>query len=310
MALLILQLIGFLSVLVSISNAQFQPSAIPLLIRSPYFSSWVAPNAPASWPNFWSGNRTLGWGGFVRVDGSVYEWMGVAFNDGGLRFNLTDGQVKAAAKVESINITPTRTVYTVTAGPMRLNFTFLSPIEPSDLALQSFPFGYVYVDATSNDGSTHSVQVYSDLSGEWISDDNADTISWDTKPSGSMVYHNAQRMPSEVAETFMAHDGVLYHATQTVSGLTWQTGGHYALRSWWLVNGSLNNTKDSKFRDISDNFPVFAFSNDLGTITTTSQPVVWAIGFVRNPVVTQTTPSGSQNLLPYWMTKYNQIEDG
>ncbi|KAK7035331.1 hypothetical protein VNI00_011862 [Paramarasmius palmivorus] len=234
-------------------NAQFQPAAVPLIVRSPYFSSWVAPNAPANWPQFWGGNRTLGWGGFIRVDGSVYEWMGIAFNDGGLKFNLTAGQDKAAAKVDGITITPTRTIYSLSAGPMRFNFTFLSPIEPQDLTLQSFPFGYVYVDATSGDGNTHSVQVYSDLSGEWLSEDSGDTVSWDTTSTNSMVFHSAQRMPTDkLADTYMAHDGILYHATLASSGMTWQTGGHYALRAWFLTQGSLNETRDNNIRKIND----------------------------------------------------------
>ncbi|KAK7026402.1 hypothetical protein VNI00_015637 [Paramarasmius palmivorus] len=104
--------------------------------------------------------QILGWGGFIRVDGSLYQWMGGAFNNS--RFNSLAGIM---ATVDDITITPTRTIYLLAAGPMRFNFTFLSPIEPEDLALQSFPFGYVYVDATSSDGNAHNVQVYSDLSG-------------------------------------------------------------------------------------------------------------------------------------------------
>ena len=73
--------------------------------------------------------QTLGWNGFIRVDGSVYSWMGSAFNDGDLKFDLGPDKDKAAAKLEGFTITPTRTIYSLLAGPMRFNFTFLSPIE-------------------------------------------------------------------------------------------------------------------------------------------------------------------------------------
>ncbi|KAK7026405.1 hypothetical protein VNI00_015640 [Paramarasmius palmivorus] len=266
------------------------------------------PDATTKDPQFWGGNRTLGWGGFIRVDGSVYEWMGSAFNDPGLRFNLTEGKDKAAANVDGITITPTRTIYSLSAGPMRFNFTFLSPIEPQDLTLQSFPFGYVYVDAASGDGNSHDVQVYSDLTGEWLSEDSGDTISWSTSISSSMVFHTAQRIPfNKLEATYMAHDGILYHASLTSSGMTWQTGGHYALRAWFLTQGRLNNTQDTNMRKIGDNFPVFAFANDLGSITSTSQPLVWAIGYARTPVVRYTN---SEELQPYWTARYNRIDDG
>jgi hypothetical protein len=56
----------------------------------------------------------MGWTGFVRVDGLTYQWMGMTGN----MTNLT-----------STVITPTRSIFTVQAGAMLLNVTFLSPIE-------------------------------------------------------------------------------------------------------------------------------------------------------------------------------------
>lgn len=37
-------------------------------------------------------------------------------------------------------------------------------LQPSDLVLQSFPFTYVFFEAFSTDGSSHSLQVYTDIS--------------------------------------------------------------------------------------------------------------------------------------------------
>ncbi|KAK7026403.1 hypothetical protein VNI00_015638 [Paramarasmius palmivorus] len=303
-----LAVVAYLSTFVTFSDAQFRPSAVPLLVRSPYFSSWVSPNATSNWPQFWSGNQILGWGGFIRVDGSLYQWMGGAFNDS--RFNnLAGGNNKMIATVDDITITPTRTIYSLSAGPMRFNFTFLSPIEPEDLALQSFPFGYVYFEAASGDGDAHNVQVYSDLSGEWLSEDSWDTINWSTLTTISLVFHAAYRNVSDkLAPRFMAHDGSLYHATLARSNMTWQTGGGYALRSWFLTHGNLNGTEDDNFRDIRDNWPVFAFAKDLGTIKSTSQPVVWAVGYARTPVVRYSVTS--EELQPYWTTRYRRIDDG
>ena len=67
------------------------------------------------------------------------------------------------------------------AGTMNVTITLLSPIEvrdfgpgdvpffilsqPNNLVLQSFPFAYLYVDAQSNDGQAHSVQIYADVTG-------------------------------------------------------------------------------------------------------------------------------------------------
>lgn len=38
-------------------------------------------------------------------------------------------------------------------------------IQPEDLVRQSMPFSYLYVTAKSNDGDTHNVRLYSDITG-------------------------------------------------------------------------------------------------------------------------------------------------
>lgn len=116
-------------------------------------------------------HQILGWAGYVRIDGASYEWLGAATTYG------------SATNLTATTITPTRTVFTIHAGPMNLNVTFLSPIEvrrhricplypvnevfdgskPGDWTLQSLPFAYMYLEAWSTDGNAHSVQVYSDL---------------------------------------------------------------------------------------------------------------------------------------------------
>lgn len=55
---------------------------------------------------------------------------------------------------------------------------------------------------------------------------------------------------------------------------------------------------------------MFALALDLGNITNMSEPVVWSIGVVRNPVVAYTTGAGkSQVRVPYFLIEYNSISD-
>ena len=52
-----------------------------------------------------------------------------------------------------------------------------------------------------------------------------------------------------------------------------------------------------------------AFAVDLGDITSTSAPVSWAIGYVRNPSVLYTTPDGDQEMrAPYFVTRHSSID--
>jgi len=64
----------------------------------------------------------------ARVDGTGYIFQGI-------HVNYTN------AKTIRTNITPTRTIFTIEAGPMRVELTFLTPIEVCSNCLFAFiPF--------------------------------------------------------------------------------------------------------------------------------------------------------------------------
>ncbi|KIK65886.1 hypothetical protein GYMLUDRAFT_1027569 [Collybiopsis luxurians FD-317 M1] len=209
----------------------------------------------------------------------------------------------------SYQVTPTRSILNLTAGKMAINVTFLSPIEPDDLVKQSFPFTYIYFEASSTDGNSHSLQIYEDISGEWISSNSLNGMQWNTIVSNTIIYHEAQRLPIQfMTETNnVAEDGVVYHVTNTGSGVAFQTGWDIVLRSLFLNNGSLVNSQDTADRAIGDRWPVLAFSRDLGTIQSTQSPVVWGIGVARNRDMIYTTTTGNQTRQPYFFTKYSDV---
>jgi hypothetical protein len=66
------------------------------------------------------GIQSFGWDGIIRVDGQPYQWLGASIN---VNFST------AVAR----GITPTRTTFTIQAGPMKFNATFFSPIEVHSL---------------------------------------------------------------------------------------------------------------------------------------------------------------------------------
>jgi hypothetical protein len=61
---------------------------------------------------------------------------------------------------------------------------------------------------------------------------------------------------------------------------------------------------------ILSNQPVYAFAVDLGTVSpgTQPEPVVWALGLVRDPLVTFATESSAQNCSGYYKTQYSTPE--
>lgn len=60
------------------------------------------------------------------------------------------------------------------------------------------------------------------------------------------------------------------------------------------------------------NYPVFALAKNLGEIQSLSDPVVFALGHVRDPVIQVKTPQGEnpENRYLYYKVKYNNTGDG
>ncbi|EIM84853.1 uncharacterized protein STEHIDRAFT_60541 [Stereum hirsutum FP-91666 SS1] len=309
LSFLVLSFIYASSLWWSLSHAALTPGTLPLAVRSPYLNCWESSQStefPAlnQWPTIWSTeSQVLGWEGLIRVDNTPYRWLGLHSDSTSSAANATNAT--------AVSITPTRTIVTIPAGPMTLNVTFLSPIEPGDYVRQSMPFSYLYLEATSNDGKAHSVQVYSDISGEWNSGNRNDAISWTTTSGTNSMFHaitlDKQTPFTETAN--QAEWGTMYHAGQASSTATYQIAADATNRGQFTSKGNLLDTVDPNFRQISNSFPVFGISQDLGTITSTQKPVVWAVGFTRDQAVQYTDLSGvAQNRSLYY--KANFTTDG
>ncbi|KAG9006475.1 hypothetical protein FRB93_008603 [Tulasnella sp. JGI-2019a] len=307
----ITSLAGLLVFATSLISAQvawnavpYNPSSIPLAVRSPYFSTWLPQGAGKAlyneWPSFWNGNIAA-WAGYIRVDGTSYIWMG------------TPGGASNAVQ-KSVTITATQSTFVLTAGGIDLIANFLSPVEPTDLVNQSMPFSYLALSAISNDGKSHAVQLYTDITCEWCSGDSGQVANWTSTTTNGVMIQEAgvvnQQPFTEVND--MVQQGQVYYATTATSSTTHMTGVFAdATRAYFVSNGILNNTLNTTFRAISADWPVFSFAQDIGSVgNTASSPVAYAIGRVRDPAVEYVIDNGvTQNRSLYFWSKYASVED-
>ncbi len=88
---------------------------------------------------------------------------GQAYIDAGL-FNRLPPMTFDQAVQKKLELTPTRTNYEFTCGPVLLTVDFLSPLLMNDLDLYSRPITYVTFRATSTDNKQHSVKLLFDSS--------------------------------------------------------------------------------------------------------------------------------------------------
>jgi hypothetical protein len=272
--------------------ARIRPPAVPLVVRSPYLSTWLAAdNLPGSWPTFWTG-RVTAMAGLAVIDGEPFLFLGSPAAPGKYAF--------ATMRQISLTTTATKSEFVLQQAGVELTVTFLSPVSPGDLRRQSQPLSYVSVGARGIDGAAHRVAIYFDISGEWASGDAGRTITWAQSSSADVVSLSYQqtdpRVLSEIADT--AEWGTIVLSSPARSGLTWQIGPDTEVRGQLAGHGVLTGAVDAdKPRRINDRWPVFAVSLDLGTVgRRPGEPFVLSIGHVREPSVSYL----GEQLPPLW----------
>lgn len=267
------------------SFAPIRPPATPLVVRSPYVSTWLdADILPGNWPRFWTG-ATKQMTGIAYIDKNAYIFMGQPTDTGATRLMTQT----------NLAVTPTKSIFTLQGGGVTLSITFLSPVEAEDLQKQSVPLSYILVQAKSHDGRAHTVSLYFDISGEWAYGDDNVLIQWASeqipqkREKGTIttftVTPNTPRVLSEVND--YPSWGTVVWATENQNNLSTQSGQDSVVRAQFVEHGKLNNTMDNTMpRAINDRNPVFAFDFALGQVTThPTQPITLVLGHVREPAV-------------------------
>ncbi|RAO67229.1 uncharacterized protein BHQ10_003241 [Talaromyces amestolkiae] len=279
-----------------------RPPAQPLAVVSPYLSAWQTAGSDGGnggylagqWPSFWPG-QTLGWTGLIRVDGTAYGWMG-------------DPADVSFVNQTSYTYTSTSSIYVQSVeDKVQVKITFLSPITPDDFLRQSLIFSYVDVEVVSLDGSEHDVQLYTDISAEWVSGDRTNIAEWDYGTKGDLSYHKVYRQTqlafSEIND--QTEYGNWWYATTSDRGYTYESGIDVDVRGQFINNGTLTDTVDTNYRAIQDSWPVFAHAFDLGRVGTRSTSRLFSIGLTQEEAIQFDGADGVVPLPSLWLQYFS-----
>ena len=145
---------------------------------------------------------------------------------------------------------------------------------------------------------------------EWASGDRDAAVEWDYGVTDEDVaFHRFQRQTqllfSETRD--QAEWGTWYWAVHNETGLTYQSGEGMAVRETFANDGKLSNSRDSDFRAISKDWPVFGFAIDLGSVGSEAVNRLFTIGLDQREAIQFDGANGSGAEPSLW-TDY--FEDG
>jgi hypothetical protein len=91
---------------------------------------------------------------------------------------------------------------------------------------------------------------------------------------------------------------------------SYQCGTSTVLRNQFLEHGQLSNEVDSRFRQIMDDEPVFAFSSTLGPSSNgNASSITFTLGLIQTPVVQFAAARGLTNMRPLWSSYLASTKD-
>ncbi|KAE9976474.1 hypothetical protein BLS_002068 [Venturia inaequalis] len=290
-----------------------RPPALPLAVKSPYLSTWVEAGTrggnggylAGEWARHWAG-RITAWSGVIRVDGQAFVWMG----------DPLPGQGVTYVDQVSYSYTSTKSIFTMdVAGKVAMTITFLSPVNPDDLKRQSLTLSYMQVSVTSKDGKSHEVQLYTDISAEWASGEDDAIVEWKHTENDKQSYHQVHRQTQITFDendkpngNGMANWGTVYYATDKTSSLTVASGKDNAVRGSFVKTGKLDGSKDTNFRAVNKDYPVFAYAVELGRVTDQPKSTLFTIGLLQQQAVQFLGADGLQALPALWTSYFSSEE--
>ena len=149
--------------ILAFSQKQIAP-AYPLLTHTPYFSIWsFSDQLNDSVTKHWTGaDHSLI--GIIKVDGVMYRFLGKTENQFTSSKNIKYLINKAIQ--DNVELTATQTCYNFTAGKIKLQVKFTSPLLLKDIEILSRPVSYISYSVTAVDEKPHQVEIYTGVSSD------------------------------------------------------------------------------------------------------------------------------------------------
>ena len=267
-----------------------RPPSVPLVTHDPYFSVWSASDKLYSSPTrHWTGRENR-LSALIRVDGEPFRLMG------------NEPEEAASLPQKSVQVLPTRTIYTFANEKVEVQLTFLSPAIPSDLEVLSRPVTYISAAVRALDGKNHSIQFYADAGADLtVHDADSQEVNWSRASRGNITALRLGSVEQPVLGRrgdFTRIDwGHLYLAAPASRGLSSVLSSREAAQSTWSRTGTLPARDDTaQPRAAADRAPVAALAFNVGSVGAQAASRTWMVAYDDEYSINW---MGSR-LRPYW----------
>jgi glutaminase A-like protein/uncharacterized protein DUF5127/uncharacterized protein DUF4964 len=152
-----------------------RPPSVPLVACDPYFSIWSpADNLTDANTTHWTG-KPQRLTSLIRIDGATFRLMG-----------KEPGAIPALPQT-TVNVLPTRTIYTFEGHGVRVSMTFMTAALPESIDLLSRPVTYLAYECRSMDGKSHMVETCFDADSDLVVNTPDEEVTWSSEKIKGLV---------------------------------------------------------------------------------------------------------------------------
>jgi hypothetical protein len=128
--------------------------------------------------------------------------------------------------------------------------------------------------------------------------------------NGDIAYHKVWKQTQLLFQENdqQAEWGYWYWATDKTTKLTYQSGQDIVVRGNFESNGTLPDTQDTDYRAIEDNFPVFGFAIDLGSVGKQPVETLFSLGLTQELAIQFDGEGGTIQQVPSLWNSYFSTE--
>lgn len=232
---------------------------------------------------------------------------GLAYVDFGIFKESDQKPVFAQTAIQnSVKITATQTKYDFTCGPVNLHLEFVSPLLMDDLDLLSRPINYINYEVVSNDGQSHDVEVYFEVTPEWAINELNQEVEVSTGKTGNINFAKTgtteQPILQKEGDNVGIDWGYFYLASEGSENKSLAIGDFSGMKAAFLENGKINAANDKITAVLSESMPVLASVDNLGKVSSKSASGYIMVGY--NDI--ESIQYFGDNLQAWW-TKDGQV---
>jgi hypothetical protein len=269
---------------------------VPLITHHPFFSIWCnADQLNSDWSRHWTG-ATQGISVLARIGEKTWRIMGTS----------PEG---VAAEQLSLQVWPTRTIYTFRCGLVQIELTFCTPALCDDLDLLARPVTYLNIKASSSGAARQAVQICVDTTGQLAVDADGEPVDTARLSAGGLSILRASATDQRVLQTSGDNRRIewgYFYLAADAGSCTSVLSDAATCRKMFARTGNIpRDDRPSVQKPVNQGWANLAIAFDLGIVDTT--PIERNVMFAFDEVFC--VEYLHQKLSPWWRRHGESIVD-